>query len=285
MAIRRRKTRPSLRRSCFAVLALLFSTPLAWASDAGATGLPPDRFPDVARAYWVELDGRPLWSGRARQRMPMASLAKLMTALLLVEDARLDGTLVVSRAAAAASGTRLGLQEGDRARARDLFVAMLIRSANDACRALADWHGGDLPRFVARMNQRAEEWGARDTRFANACGHDDDAAWSTAADLAQLARRALASPTIRHAVQLREYRFTTERGRLYRMGTTNALLGRLDGAKGLKTGYTPGAGRCLIAYAERDGHTVLAVLLDASDRWWDSVGLIELAFDEARPAT
>jgi len=250
---------------------------------ASAQASPPvDAFPDVARAYWVEIDGRPTWAGQPDARLPMASLAKLMTALLLVEDGGLERELVVSPGAAAATGTRLGLRTGERFVASDLFTAMLVRSANDACRALADWSAGDLPRFVARMNARAAELGMADTTFANACGHDAPGQGTTVRDLAILARAAIAQPRIAADAARTEFSFRSLGGRGFSVRSTNALLGQFDGATGLKTGFTPGAGRCLIALARRDGHEVLAILLHAPDRWWDTVALLELAFDETK---
>lgn len=252
------------------------------ATAAVAPVVPEDAFPQVARAYWVEVDGQPLWAGAPDTRLPMASLTKLMTALLIAEQADLDATVTVSAGTGRETGTRLGLRPGERVAARDLFTAMMVRSANDACRALADWQGGDQATFVAAMNARARTLGLTNTHYADACGHDSPQQFSSVRDLALLARAALAEPEIVAAAQLREHRFTTLAGRAFHARTTNALLGRLDGARGLKTGYTPGAGQCLVALVERDGTEVLAVLLHAPDRWWDSVGLVELAFEEGR---
>lgn len=262
-----------MRAGVLALLAALLAAPVRAA--------PVDRYPDVARAYWLELDGRPLWAGQADRRLPMASLTKLMTALLVSERAEPGAIVTVGRGALGETGARLGLRAGERIRAGDLLVAALLRSANDACRALADWHGGDQARFVAMMNRRAAAMGLRNTRFSDACGHDAPGQFSSARDLARLARAALARDDIAAAARLPEYRFRTLGGRQFRVRNTNALIGRYAGARGLKTGYTPAAGRCLVAVAGRDGHEVLAVLLHAPERWWDSVGLLELAFDEA----
>jgi D-alanyl-D-alanine carboxypeptidase (penicillin-binding protein 5/6) len=267
-----------MRASTLALLAWL----LALAGATATAQTPPNRYPDVARAYWVELDGRPLWAGHTSERLPMASLTKLMTALVISEQADLDGVVTIDRDARAETGTRIGLRLGERLRAGDLLAAALLGSANDACRALADWHGGDQAGFVALMNRRAAQLGMRDTHFADACGHDAPGQYSSARDLAVLARAALARKEIATAARSSEFRFRTLAGRDYRVRNTNALIGRYEGARGLKTGYTPGAGRCLIAVADRDGHEVLAVLLHAPERWWDSVGLLERAFDEAR---
>lgn len=266
-----------MRAIALAWLLFLLAPPLA-----AAVASPRDAYPDVARAYWVELDGKPLWAGQPDKRLPMASLAKLMTALLVAESADLDAKVVISRGAQQETGSRLGLRAGDSVRAGDLLTATLVRSANDACRALADWRGGDQVRFVAMMNARAKKLGLRNTNFADACGHDAPTQYSSVRDLAILARVAVKQRRIMDAASLKEFRFRSGAGRDYRMSNTNALIGRYEGARGLKTGYTPGAGRCLVALADRNGHQVLAVLLHAPERWWDSIGLLELAFDEAK---
>lgn len=243
---------------------------------------PADAFPDVARAYLVEVDGQPLWAGRAEARLPMASLTKLMTALLVAEDGDFDAVAVVSEAASRATGTRLGIRAGERIRVRDLFNAMLVRSANDVCRALADHQGGTTAAFIARMNARAAELGLDDTRFENACGHDGRQQYSSARDLARLAREAMKHPAVAEAVARRSFAFASLDGRRYTMNSTNPLLEGFAGTRGIKTGFTPDAGRCLVALAERDGVEVLVVLLHATDRWWDTVGLMQLAFDHAQ---
>lgn len=234
-------------------------------------------FPKAGAAYVVERDGKLLWSGAADVRLQPASLAKMMTALLVIEDGRLDETVAVSRTAARATGTRLGLREGERLTARDLLTAAIMRSANDACRALADARGGEA--FVARMNARAAGLGMANTRFLNACGHDADGQYSTAADLARLANEVARKPEYLSASKLERAVIRTEDGnREFAFDNTNALIGRYAGAIGLKTGTTPGAGTCLAALAEKDGTRVLLVVMRARDRWWGGDALLDRAF-------
>lgn len=266
---------------------------LAWACGgaraAARNAAPVDAYPDVAAAYWIEIDGRPLWAGRVDARLPMASLAKLMTALLAAESGDPDAWATVSAAAAAETGTRIGLRRGERMTRRDLLLATLVRSANDACRALADAIGtasdpGDpTAAFVARMNARAAALGLANTHYANPCGHDDPAQYTSARDLAALSHAVLDEPVLADFAQRRGARVATAAGRRFAIRTTNALLDGLPGARGLKTGTTPAAGRCLVAVVDRGGRRVLAVLLHAPERWWDGVGLIELAFEAAAP--
>lgn len=250
-------------------LGLAAAVPAAGAENA---------YPKAAAAYVVERDGKVLWSGNADRRLPPASLAKMMTALLVIEEGRLDETVTVSRAAARETGTRLGLREGDRLKARDLLTAAIVRSANDACRALADARAGSEKAFVVKMNARAAVLGMKHTRFANACGHDADGQYSTAADLALLANQAAKTAEYLSAAKLERATVRTEAGREFSFDNTNALIGRYPGAIGLKTGTTPGAGTCLAALAEKDGARVLLVLLRARDRWWGGDALLDRAF-------
>jgi D-alanyl-D-alanine carboxypeptidase (penicillin-binding protein 5/6) len=250
----------------------LFAACVAHAAD--------DPFPGAGEAYLVKRDGRLLWARAADRRLPPASLAKMMTALLALERGGLDELTVVGPIAARATGTRLQLRAGERLRARDLLAATVIRSANDACRALAEHLAGTAPAFVARMNARAAALGMRDTRFADPCGHDRKDQYTTAADLALLAEALIQQPEyLRLARTPRLTIHTVDGARSFALSNTNALLGRYEGAIGLKTGYTSKAGNCLVALAERNGVRVLVVILNAPNRWWNAVGLLNQAFE------
>jgi D-alanyl-D-alanine carboxypeptidase (penicillin-binding protein 5/6) len=265
-----------VRNSLFIGLWLLAHTALA-ASQ-------PDPFPQVAAAYLVEVDGAVVWSKQAGRRLPPASLTKLMTALLVLEQNRLQETVEVSHAATRETGSRLGLKPGEQLRAGDLLTATLLQSANDACHALAAHLAGDETAFVALMNRRAQELALRDTRFRNACGHDAAAHFSSARDLARLARELLKHAQVLPLTSQQDTVITTLAGKPYHITNRNALVGRYAGALGLKTGYTSRAGKCLVAFARRDGHEVLLVMLRGQDRWWDAADILDLAFDHARLA-
>lgn len=258
--------------------------PFAWlALLLWATSFPiraqQDAFPDTAAAYLVKADRQVLWEKAADKRLAPASLTKIMTGLLVLEHYRPQQAVVVSRRAAAETGSRIGLRAGDRISVESLLAATLIQSANDACHALADHVAGSEANFVALMNRRAGEWGLRDTHFVNACGHDHPAHYSSAHDLALLAERALAQPVFARLVPIAQEDIATVDGRRhFRLETHNALIGRYPGAEGVKTGYTPRAGKCLVALARRDGREVLLVLLNAPNRWWDAVDILDRAF-------
>ncbi len=241
-------------------------------------------------AFVIAAGDRVLRAHRAQVRRQPASLAKLAGALVVLEAGRaapalLSDVVRIDRAAATAGGTRLGLGAGERVRADELLAAMLLRSANDACLALATHVAGDAERFVARMNALAATLGMRDTRFADPCGFDRPGQHTTAADLLRLARAALADATLVAIVEKEAARISVEgatdaAGRAIVVRSTNALLGRYDGAFGLKTGFTRQAGGCLIAAARRGPYVVTAVLLGGRDRWPVSVAMLDHAFEQ-----
>ena len=238
-----------------------------------------DPAPDAARAYLVEIDDAPVWSHAAATPLPPASLTKMMTALLVLEAWRPDDVVTANAAVAAATGSRLGLRVGDRMRLTDLLTGAMIASANDACIALAIWRDGTEAKFVARMNARAAALGLRDTHFTNACGHHSPAHVSTANDLAVLAHVVMAQPIYRDLARRIDADIATVDGRRrFHIANRNALIGRYVGAIGVKSGYTPQAGPCIVAWAMRGEHHVLVVMLGARNRWWDAHALLDRAF-------
>jgi len=254
---------------------------LALAPVAPAAPL-EDRFPHAAASYLVAVDGRLLWARAPEKPLPPASLTKIMTALLVLErGGSPDEWLKVSPRAAKATGTWLGLRAGDQIRAGDALTAMLVSSANDACLVLAEHIAGSVEAFVELMNRRAVDLGLSATRFENPCGHDAPGHHSAAMDLWRLTQRALAFPEFRRIVALERAEVRTRDGRSLSAVTGNALLGRVRGATGVKSGFTPAAGKCLVGRAERDGTEVVIVLLGAPDRWWTAAKMLEAAFDEA----
>jgi D-alanyl-D-alanine carboxypeptidase (penicillin-binding protein 5/6) len=258
---------------------LILAVMLGAALAAAPAPAPVDRFPGAAASYLVAIDGRIVWEKAADTPRLPASLTKMMTALVLVErgwDPKAE--VVVGPAAAKATGSRAGLKAADRVAAGDLFTAMLVGSANDACAALAD-HAGGTAAFVTRMNARAKEMGLTATHFANPCGHDDAKQRSSVHDLRAIAEAAMSHTEIASIVKLQEATIATVKGRKMTVKTGNLLLGRCPGVYGVKSGYTPGAGKCLVAMAERGGKKVLVVLLDSPNRWWNAEALIQAAYE------
>jgi D-alanyl-D-alanine carboxypeptidase (penicillin-binding protein 5/6) len=253
----------------------------ALAPGAGAAAPPEDRYPRAAPSYLVEIDGTLVW-GRALDapRAP-ASLAKLMTALVVLEDGfDPSAPVAVSGRAASQRGSHLGLRAGERMTAGQLLDGTLVASANDAAYALSERRDG-VSAFVARMNSRARQLGLGHTRFANPTGLDAKGQVSTARELLALAKEALAHPEIARRVAPPRATLTTAGGRGIEIASSNALLGLVPGVSGVKTGTTARAGECVIALAGRQGHRVIVVLLGSKDRWWTTAALIEAAFRKA----
>jgi serine-type D-Ala-D-Ala carboxypeptidase (penicillin-binding protein 5/6) len=249
----------------------------AWAATNGAPG--------IAVAYEVRINGETVWSDAAERRLPPASLTKLMTALVVVRKYDPEAVATVSAHAAAATGSRLGLKAGERIRVADLFAATLIGSANDACRALAEWSQGSEAAFVEQMNIKAADLGLANTHFENACGFDAKGHYSTALDLARLAEEAMREERIAEQVARITVQLSDADGRReFRMPNRNALIGRYRGAIGVKSGYTAKAGKCLIALAQRGEVKVLLVMLGGKNRWWDAHALLDRAFAHAASA-
>lgn len=240
-----------------------------------------DRYPRAAASYLVEIDGKIVWGRALDVPRPPASLAKLMTVLVVLDDGFDPGQVIpVSRRAAAQTSAQLHFRQGEGMTAGHLLDAALMASANDAAFALGE-HLDGITAFVARMNRRARGLGLTKTHFVNPTGLDAKGQVSTARELLALTVEALAHPEIASRVGRAHATLTTTSGRRIEIASSNALLGLVDGVRGVKTGTTARAGECIIVLAERDGHRVVVILLGAKDRWWTSSALIEAAFREA----
>lgn len=251
--------------------------------------LPRSGSRDVTAAAAVLMDaktGEVLYARNPDEPLPPASVTKILTALVILERGRLSDTVVVSQEAAGVGGYQLGLRRGQQLSLEDLLAATLIRSANDAAVAAAEHVGHGLAGFVALMNAKAEELGMQRSHFANPHGLDEPGHFTTARDMAVLTRVALDHPAFARLVRMREMSVTIwnpgRRGPVARARlilSHNKLLGRVDGADGVKTGYTGGAGRCLVASASRGYQRMIAVLLNDPQRWSDAASLLEYGFE------
>jgi D-alanyl-D-alanine carboxypeptidase (penicillin-binding protein 5/6) len=224
--------------------------------------------------------GEVLWRRRPLLVLPMASLTKIMTALLTVERSHPDDPVRITKAALSYTGSGIGLlPRGRRVRLETLLNGLLIVSGNDAGIALAVHLAGTERRFVAMMNARAADWGLECTHFASSHGLEDGNR-SCARDLAVLTRLAMAEPRIRRIVRRRQvaFHFPIKGGRLYLYGHNPLIRLGYPGAIGLKTGYTSGAGRCFVGVARRNGRTLGVVLLNSRDPAQHAPKLLDAAF-------
>ncbi|NSW55250.1 MAG: D-alanyl-D-alanine carboxypeptidase [Armatimonadetes bacterium] len=284
------------------ILAATLSACIVQAAMAVA-GKPSPEPPEISAeaAIVVDLDsGLELWSKNADARMYPASLTKMMTGALAIEYGEMDSVVTISKAVADVDETGLYLEEGEQIPFRDLVQAVLIWSANDASAAVGEAVAGTVEDFVQLMNERAAQWGARDTHFVNPHGLHDNDHYSTARDLAKIAIHAMRSPIFRQIVAKRSFEMARpeyvlpqkpedkaalEPGadRIRRMvvrkfTNRNRLLERWDLCNGIKTGYTRHAGNCLAASATSEGWTAVSVVLKSRDSWSDARTLLEWAF-------
>jgi D-alanyl-D-alanine carboxypeptidase (penicillin-binding protein 5/6) len=263
----------------------LLTVALAVALPATAGGALPDPFPGAAASYLLKIDGKAVWERFPDRRLPPASLTKIMTALLVLERGRLGEVTTISRAASRESGTRLGLKAGERVRVAELLAAAVIGSANDAARALAEHVDGTEDKFVRRMNERAAALGMRNTRFVNATGHHAPGHYSTANDIAVLSEAALSDPRFARLAATVSLEIRNADGSCsFALENRNEMVGRYRGVAGVKSGYTREAGPCLAAWAVRGERRVLLVLLNAPNRWWDAVAMLDNAFSLPAPS-
>jgi D-alanyl-D-alanine carboxypeptidase (penicillin-binding protein 5/6) len=223
--------------------------------------------------------GSVLWGHEVHRRLPIASLTKLMTALIaLPEPGQLDHPFTVKRAMVGVPGYTISLHAGEVVTPRRMLAATLIASANDAANALAVHTAGSLPKFVARMNAEAATLGLADTHYSNPSGIFDRDNHSSAWDVADLSRHVLQKPLLRRLVGERASQSGNDL-----FVNRNRLLWSYHGAIGVKTGSTTAAGNCLAVAAVRHGRTMVAVLLDVrGDQFAAARRLLDWGFRHGR---
>jgi D-alanyl-D-alanine carboxypeptidase len=239
--------------------------------------------PGVGAAAGILVDsasGSVLWGHAAHRPLPIASLTKLMTALVALpgDPDRLDRPFAVTRAMVGVPGYTISLHAGQVVTPRKMLAAALIASANDAANALAVHAAGSVPKFVARMNAEASRLGLSDTRYSNPSGIVDRGNRSSAWDVADLSRHVLEKPFLRRLVGRRAYQSGNDL-----FVSRNRLLWSYHGAIGVKTGSTSAAGNCLAVAAVRHGRTLVAVLLHVrGDEFTAGARLLDWGFEHDR---
>jgi serine-type D-Ala-D-Ala carboxypeptidase (penicillin-binding protein 5/6) len=212
--------------------------------------------------------GAVLWRRDPNRVLPIASLTKMMTALLVVERAAPDAKVRVTKEALAYRGSGVGLlPKGKRVKLETMLNGLLLPSGNDAAIALAQRVSGTVASFVERMNERAVDLGLTCTRFSSPDGFVDAGNHSCAIDLAEMARAVLDKPRLARIVARRRavLPFPIKGGRIYLFNNNPLLRTGYAGTIGIKTGYTDAAGRCLVAAARRGGRRLGVVLLHSPD--------------------
>jgi len=250
-------------------------------------GFPHDGPPGVTASSWIiydELTDTVLASSDADTRRPMASITKIMTVLLALENGDLDEQVVISEDAAGTGGQEIGLVAGETVTLGALVRAAMVRSGNDAAAAIAEHIGGSVEGFAQMMNDRAAELGMENTHFVNPHGLDKEGHYSTPRDMMTVGRQAMSIPEFEDMARSRMLVFPdAPDGTTRSASNTNRILNSYEGSIGIKTGETPRAGLTYVGAAERDGRRLFVVVFNSVGRrahFADAIELFDWAFDD-----
>ncbi len=219
-----------------------------------------------------------LYQKKADEKMPIASITKIATALVILNGHQLNETITIPKVISLPTdGEQVGLKAGEKFSLDEALRAMLISSANDMAESLATWDTGSRGKFITKMNNQAKLWGLKNTHFVNPTGLDENNHYSSASDLITLATILMQNDDFRKIVDTPSYTAKNKDGKEYVLTNTNKLLG-YNYIHGIKTGFTTEAGQTLISFAQKDNHQLLAVVLNSPDRFQESKNMLDWAF-------
>lgn len=273
-----------LTRHRIVSISLLISIVLLFESAAAVaapeTGLPPEPANHAQAAALIDVSsGRILYEKEGDNQMRIASLTKIMTAIVAIEHGNLKDKVTVSRNAFGKEGSSLFLKLGEQMKLEDMLYGLMLRSGNDAATAIAEHVGGSEEGFVFLMNAKAEQLGLEHSHFANPHGLDVEGHYSTANDMAKLTAYALRNPVFREIVKTETRKAPNPNEQWdYSWHNKNKMLRLYEGADGVKTGYTKKAFRCLVSSATRNGRQLVAVTLNDGDDWNDHGRMLDYGF-------
>ena len=219
--------------------------------------------------------GRTLYERKADTKALIASTTKIMTALVVCEQCNVLDRMRIPKEAVGIEGSSMYLQEGEVLTIQELLYGMMLHSGNDAAVALAIYCGGTVEGFAQLMNDKAHRLGLNNTHFVNPNGLDSPGHYSTARDMAVLAAYAMNNPIFAQTVSTKTVKVGNRTLRNH-----NKLLWRLEGADGVKTGFTKAAGRILVSSASRQGRRLVAVTMNDGNDWADHAKLLEMGFSQ-----
>lgn len=236
-------------------------------------------------------NGRILYEKNGEEVLPMASTTKIMTCILALEYGEMEDVIEVSANAASMPDVQLGIRKGEQYRLKDLLYSLMLESHNDSAVAIAEHIGGSTEGFAEMMNQKAKDLGASHTYFITPNGLDAENEGgqhsTTAKDLAKIAAYAIQNETFLSIINTRDYSFCDmEQKRSYSLQNHDAFLTQMEGAIGIKTGFTGKAGYCFVGALKRDGKTLISVVLGSgwpphkSYKWQDTKALMNLGLKE-----
>lgn len=227
--------------------------------------------------------GRVLFESNADERRPMASTTKILTAIIGIERCDCDDVVTVRKDCVGIEGSSVYLEEGEKLTVKELLYGLMLRSGNDCAAALACHIAGSIDGFAELMNEKALAIGAENSHFVNPHGLHDDNHYTTARDLAKIAAYAMGNPVFKEIVSTRRVEISWASHEYNRvLINKNKMLNELEGATGIKTGFTKKAGRCLVSSCERDGMELICVVLNCPPMFERSKELLNEAYGEYR---
>lgn len=266
-----------MKRLVFILMALILCIPSThvWA----APGSPPPISAETAALVDVA-SGRILAEKQGNKRMRIASLTKIMTAIVALEEGSSQDIVTTPPSAYGKEGSSIYLKRGEKMKMEDMLYGLMLRSGNDAAVAIAEHVGGSVDGFARMMNEKAQYIGMRSSHFTNPHGLDDsDNHYSTANDMALLTAYALRNPEFKKIVST-QVKYIPWEGEQWdrKLLNKNKMLRLYEGADGVKTGYTKIAKRCLSSSATRGGQQLAIVVLNAPQDWNDSMSWMDYGF-------
>lgn len=224
--------------------------------------------------------GRILYEKNAYNKMPMASTTKIMTALVALENGHYKDPVQVTAESANIEGSSIYLKEGEILSLRDLLYGLMLCSGNDAANAIAKHVSGSEEKFVEKMNEKSKNLGLKDTNFTNPHGLDNSNHYTTAYDLAMIAKAAMENRQFKNIVKTKLWVAEREgEGAFKYFYNKNKVLSQYKYGTGIKIGYTKISGRCLVASSEKDGMELICVVLNDPNWFNDSYNLMNAAFE------
>ena len=224
--------------------------------------------------------GTTLYSKNANQALPIASLTKLVTALVIMQNHSPDEIVTIPQdlPPLGPADQKIGVVPGQEFKLSELMKALLIYSANDVANSLAIWDSGSIDKFSTKMNAEAQQWGMSKSNFVNPTGLDETNHNSSAQDLLIVSRVLLQNKPFAKIVNTSSATIYDEAGKPFVITTTNKDLS-LSYVYGIKTGLTDLAGECLILLAQKSGHEIITVVLNSPNRFQDSKNMVNYTFD------
>lgn len=255
---------------------------------AEGMNVPVQEAPEVSAESAIVINaetGEVLYEKNPDEKAYPASTTKIMTTLIALEtieklDSPIDQKVKVPEEAVGIEGSSIYLAAGEEVRLSDLLYGMMLRSGNDAAMATAIIIGGNTENFVDMMNEKAGEVGCTNTNFTNPSGLFDENHYTTARDMALISKAAMENERFREIAGAEEYTATRTSGKYNYFYNKNKTVHQYDGGNGIKIGYTKASGRTLAASAERDGVTLICVVMDAGDWFNDAYRLMDYCFEE-----